>query len=80
MPVSGIGTIHGTANGCARCGQQFGALTAFDAHQDVDYGRNPAVLCREPSTLGLTTDHNGVWRMPQSESAAARFSVSEMAA
>jgi hypothetical protein len=32
-------TIHGAANGCARCGQQFGSLKSFDKHQDVDYDR-----------------------------------------
>ena len=86
--MSGLGVIHGAANGCARCGQQFGAVTAFDKHQDVDYDRVPVVICRDPATLNLAQDGNGVWRMPvkdpdwgrKRQDAAARRSDSEMRA
>jgi hypothetical protein len=63
--MSGL-VIHGTANGCARCGEQFGSVVAFDWHQDVDYDREPAVVCRDPAWLRLTRDGNGVWRRPPS--------------
>ncbi len=51
---------------CARCHQTFSSLTLFDRHQDVDYGRQPAVLCRAPlSALGLVRDLGGTWCTPQ---------------
>ena len=63
MPL--LGEIHGTANGCAACGQQFGALAQFDAHQDVDYDREPVLICRAPATMGLILDDRGVWQTPK---------------
>lgn len=60
--MSRIGEIHGTANGCAACGHQFGALKQFDAHQDVDYERDPVLICQLPQELGLVQDDNGVWQ------------------
>jgi hypothetical protein len=56
--------VHGTANGCARCGEQFGTLEQFDRHQDVDYGRNPVIVCRTPVSMGLVRDVHGVWQTP----------------
>ena len=46
-------------NGCAVCHAQFGSLKAFDKHQDVDYARSPAVMCRTPEGLGLVQDGHG---------------------
>ena len=62
--MSMLTEIHGKANGCAACGHQFGSLQQFDAHQDVDYTRPKAVVCRAPSALGLVPDVNGVWQTP----------------
>jgi hypothetical protein len=60
-----LGPIHGNSNGCAACGEQFGALAQFDAHQDVDYERDRAVICRPPAGLGLVQDDRGVWQTPE---------------
>lgn len=51
--------------GCAACGQTFGTLTMFDAHQDVDYNRRPAVACSHPEALGLVRDTWGTWQTPE---------------
>jgi hypothetical protein len=63
--MSTLTEIHGKANGCAACGHQFGSVGMFDAHQDVDYTQPRAVTCREPFTLGLVQDVNGVWQTPE---------------
>ena len=47
---------------CHPCGRQFSGLAPFDAHQDVDYSRRPAVKCLDPATLGLVQDPvSGRW-------------------
>lgn len=51
------------SNGCKQCGRDFGGLGAFDKHQDVDYKRQPVIICRDPATLGMHQDGNGRWRM-----------------
>lgn len=63
--MSKLAEIHGKANGCAACGHQFASMEQFDAHQNVDYTRPQALTCREPSTLGLVPDGNGVWHTPE---------------
>lgn len=63
--MSRIGEIHGTANGCASCGHQFAALAQFDAHQDIDYDRDPVLICHWPTDLGLVQDDRGVWQTPE---------------
>lgn len=50
-------------NMCTVCDRDFGGLTAFDRHQDVDYKRSPAVICRDPEELGMHQDKHGRWRM-----------------
>lgn len=50
---------------CAACGETFTGLGLFDAHQDVDYTRRPAVRCKLPSTLGLAQNARGVWGTPE---------------
>lgn len=54
---------------CAACHETFGTLTLFDAHHDVDYNRDPAVLCREPGVLGMVQAENLIWWTPEALSA-----------
>ena len=64
--MSTLGVIHGGANGCAACGEQFGRMADFDRHQDVDYDRTPVVVCKAPETMpGLVKDQHGVWQTPE---------------
>lgn len=51
-------TIH---NQCARCGEDFGSLTAFDAHQKWSYGETATLICLSPSELGLVKSSRGCW-------------------
>jgi hypothetical protein len=63
------------ASECPACHQQFTGLTAFDAHQDVDYGRRVPVTCRDPALLAMTTDRNGRWMIPASEADRVRLAA-----
>lgn len=63
--MSRIGEIHGAANGCASCGHQFASLEKFDAHQNIDYERDPVLICHWPTDLGLVQDDRGVWQTPE---------------
>jgi hypothetical protein len=62
---------------CAACHRTFGNLSLFDAHQDVDYSRTPAVVCLDPATMRVSLggsaspggdvpvqDDRGVWHTP----------------
>ncbi len=50
---------------CSKCHQTFSSLTLFDKHQDVDYDRTPAVVCKTRLTaLGLVKDLGGTWCTP----------------
>jgi hypothetical protein len=71
--MSRIGEIHGAANGCASCGHQFGSLERFDAHQNIDYERDPVLICRWPADLGLVRDARGVWQTPEGLAAQRAF-------
>lgn len=51
--------------GCAPCGENFGTLTLFDRHQDVDYGRVRPVVCIRPEALGMVRDARGTWQTPE---------------
>jgi len=53
---------------CALCGLEFSGLGSFDKHQDVDYGRRPAVVCLDPADVGLTLlESRRCWGTPASE-------------
>ncbi len=52
---------------CEPCGRDFSGLTAFDKHQDVNYGRRPAVACLDPASVGLVQQASGRWGFPVSE-------------
>jgi hypothetical protein len=61
-------TIHGAANGCAVCLEQFGRLRDFDQHQVINYSAPRAVTCRDPASLDgvrLVKDKNNVWQTRQ---------------
>jgi hypothetical protein len=57
--------VHGGDCHCGLCHETFSSLTLFDAHQDVDYSRRPAVVCRAPAGLGLVRDYRSTWATPQ---------------
>lgn len=78
--MSRIGEIHGAANGCASCGHQFGSLERFDAHQDIDYERDPVLICRWPADLDLVQDSRGVWQTPEGLAAQTSFQEKARAA
>jgi hypothetical protein len=63
---------------CSPCGREFTGLTAFDKHQDVDYSRRPAVVCKDPATIGLVRNDYGRWGEPMN--AAGREWVQNLAA
>lgn len=56
--------VRGAHCHCAGCHQTFANMTLFDGHQDVNYSRSPAVLCREPESLGLVRGTRGAWYTP----------------
>ena len=56
---------RGSECACVLCGATFTGLTLFDAHQDVDYGRQPVIVCRDPAALGLAQDARGTWGTPE---------------
>lgn len=58
---------------CAPCGREFTGLTAFDKHQDVDYGRTPAVRDQDPAALGLVQNDHGRWGSPATDDSRARL-------
>jgi hypothetical protein len=58
-------TPQGSECSCVLCGHTFTGLTLFDAHQDVDYGREPVIVCRDPTGLGLAQDARGTWGTPE---------------
>ena len=45
----GVTDPRGSECACVLCGATFTGLTLFDAHQDVDYGRQPVIVCRDPA-------------------------------
>lgn len=46
---------------CPACGRKFTGLEPFDAHQDVDYSRRRAVVCKDPATVGLFLGPDDCW-------------------
>jgi len=56
--------VRGSQCHCARCHQTFPSLTAFDAHQNVNYRRKEPVICRDPEAMGMVLDSRHVWRTP----------------
>lgn len=62
-----------TACQCAPCGYEFTGLTAFDRHQDTDYSRRAAVVCRDPAAAGLTRQASGRWGLPVDEASSERL-------
>jgi hypothetical protein len=57
---------------CALCHRTFTGLTLFDAHQDVDYGRDPVIICRDPASQGLAQSDRGTWGTPEGLKARER--------
>ena len=53
--------VRGSECHCGECHQTFTGLTLFDAHQDIDYTRRPAIHCEPPVALGLVQDGRGTW-------------------
>ena len=60
---------------CALCGRKFSGLTTFDAHQDVDYKRQPRVICREPSEIGMKLNGHGLWASAQERRPGAHGAI-----
>ncbi len=58
---------------CARCGEVFTGITAFDKHHDVDYTRRPAIRCMAPATVGLVQQESGRWGLPSDDASRARL-------
>lgn len=46
---------------CTVCHRTFGGVSNFDKHRRDGW-------CIDPSTLGMTLNDNGVWRVPLAES------------
>jgi hypothetical protein len=60
---------------CAACGESFSGVTSFDRHQDRDYTRTPAVICRPPAERGLERNKHGRWSFPLDEAGRAYFAA-----
>ena len=75
---------------CAACGETFTGLGLFDAHQDVDYSRDPVIICREPAAMHVTSrghlcgplagaslaqNARGVWGTPEGLAKAQRITT-----
>lgn len=54
-------SVRGSEFHCPVCHITLTGLGLFDAHQDVDYRRRPAVVCRDPVSLGLVQGPRGTW-------------------
>jgi hypothetical protein len=65
-------TPRGSECHCAACHQTFTGLGLFDAHQHVDYTRQPAVTCEPAVRLGLVQDGRGTWGTPEGVKARQR--------
>jgi hypothetical protein len=52
-----------TASGCAPCGQVFGSLELFDAHQRWNRTGEWQLTCA--ALPGLVRDDRGTWRTPE---------------
>jgi hypothetical protein len=59
--------------GCPLCGREFTTMKAFDRHQDVDYQREPDIICKDPATAGLVQNDRGRWHSPADARARARL-------
>ena len=49
---------------CPLCGESFNGVSGFDRHQDRDYSRTPAIICRDPAGWGLVRNEHGRWGFP----------------
>jgi len=58
---------------CSPCGESFTGVTSFDAHQDRDYSRTPAIICHPPAEAGLVLNEHGRWGFPLNEAGRAYF-------
>ena len=58
---------------CPACRGRFSGVASFDAHQDRDYTRQPAVICRPPADCGLARNDRGRWGFPLDEAGRAYF-------
>jgi hypothetical protein len=75
--------VRGSECHCGACHRTFTGLTLFDAHQDVDYTRRPAVVCRDPASQGLAQSPRGAWGTPEGlesrERSATRLAMARSA-
>jgi hypothetical protein len=46
---------------CGVCGEHFSGVTAFDAHQRVNYEAEVPVTCQDPASLGMIKNRHGRW-------------------
>jgi hypothetical protein len=60
---------------CAACDERFTGLTSFDRHQDRDYSRTPATICRPPDEAGLVQNEHGRRGFPLDEAGRAYFAT-----
>jgi hypothetical protein len=44
---------RGSECSCSLCGTTFTGIGLFDAHQDVDYTRDPEIICLKPGELAF---------------------------
>jgi len=58
---------------CPACRGRFSGVASFDAHQDRDYTRQPAIICRPPADCGLVRNDRGRWGFPLDEAGRAYF-------
>jgi hypothetical protein len=65
-------TPRGSECSCVLCGATFTGMGLFDAHQDVNYKRQPVIICRPPQALGLAQNARGTWGTPEALAARAR--------
>lgn len=57
--------VDSPGHGCALCQHVFGTLTDFDDHQVRKFGTDTPITCSDPRSMGLVTDHRGIWRTPE---------------
>lgn len=65
-------TPQGSECACGQCHQTFTGMGLFDAHQDVSYKRDPVIICRPPTALGLAQNARGTWGTPEALAARQR--------
>jgi hypothetical protein len=64
--------LRGADHECGQCHVVFQGLGLFERHQDVKYTRDPVIICKTPSMLGLVQSPRGVWHTPEGLAKALR--------